>query len=158
MWHRLRHCVFKHITWYANSRTTKSILGRCLMVTIADYYPANVMFGKSWRFWWISPFLFSPSHYFLHLIFVLAYFIESLTYSFKCLLLQRLQLLLSKCKQIQKIVFSGCKNRICHHKFKLDAWNNGWTKKEVRIFIRISVISRILLWLDYNRQLSPWDI
>ena len=54
--------------------------------------------------------------------------------------------------------FFSFKNRICHHKFKLDAWNNGWTKKEVRIFIRISVISRILLWLDYNRQLSPWDI
>ena len=83
---------------------------------------------------------------------------EILIYSFKCLLLQWLQLLLSKCKQIQKSVFSGCKNRICHHKFKVDAWNNGWTKKEVRIFIRISVISGILLWLDYNRQLSPWDI
>ena len=26
--------------------------------------------------------------------------------------------------------FSGCKNRIYHHKFKLDARNNGSTKKE----------------------------
>ena len=83
---------------------------------------------------------------------------ENLIYSFKCLLLQRLQLLLSKCKQIQKSVFSGCKNRICHHKFKLSAGNNGWMKKETKISIRISVISQILHWLDINRQSSPWDI
>ena len=29
--------------------------------------------------------------------------------------------------------FSGCKNRVSHHKFKLVARNNGWTKKEVNI-------------------------
>ena len=59
----------------------------------------------------------------------------------------------SKCKQILKNGFSGCKNRICHHKFKLDARNNGWTKKEAKIFRRNSVISQILHWLDWNRQL-----
>ena len=53
--------------------------------------------------------------------------------------------------------FFSCKNRICHHKFKLDGINNDWTKKEAKIFIRISVISRILHWLDCNRQLSPWE-
>ena len=41
---------------------------------------------------------------------------------------------------------------------KLSAWNNGWMKKETKISIRISVISRILHWLDSNRQSSPWDI
>ena len=28
--------------------------------------------------------------------------------------------------------FFSCKNRMCHHKFKLNAWNNGWTKKKPR--------------------------
>ena len=54
--------------------------------------------------------------------------------------------------------FFSCKNRICHHNFKLIAWNNGWIKKEANIFIRISVISWILYWLDPMRQSSPWDI
>ena len=27
---------------------------RCLLVTIADAYPANVIFWKSWSFFWIS--------------------------------------------------------------------------------------------------------
>ena len=58
---------------------------------------------------------FLSGHYFVHLIFVLAYFMESLIYLFKCLLLQQLQLLLTKCKQLLKNGFSGCKNRICHH-------------------------------------------
>ena len=26
--------------------------------------------------------------------------------------------------------FFSCKNRICHHNFKLIAWNNGWIKKK----------------------------
>ena len=43
--------------------------------------------------------------------------------------IQRLQLLLSRCKQIFKNGFSGCKNRICQHKFKWEARNNGWMKK-----------------------------
>ena len=46
----------------------------------------------------ISPSFWS-SHYVVLLI-VSAYFMESLIYSFKCLLLQQLQLLLSKSKQI----------------------------------------------------------
>ena len=54
--------------------------------------------------------------------------------------------------------FSGCKNRICNQKFKLDARNNGWTKKEAKIFRRNSVISRILHWLDWNRLLLSKDI
>ena len=33
-------------------------------------------------------------------------------------------------KSKKKNGFSGCKNRICHHKFKLDTRNNGWTKKK----------------------------
>ena len=51
--------------------------------------------------------------------------------------------------------FFSYKNRICHHKFKLDARNNGWTKKEAKIFIRISMIFQILHGLDRNRQLWP---
>ena len=41
---------------------------------------------------------------------------------------------------------------------KLSAQNNGWTKKEAKIFRRNSVISRILHWLDWNRQLWSKDI
>ena len=67
----------------------------------------------------ISPSFWS-SHYVVHLICVTAYFTESLIYSFKCLLLQQLQLLLSKSKQIWKNSFSGCKKSICHQKFKLN--------------------------------------
>ena len=52
----------------------------------------------------ISPSFWS-SHYVVHLICVTAYFMESLIYSFKCLLLQQLQLLLSKSKQIWKKQF-----------------------------------------------------
>ena len=36
------------------------INSRCLLATIADYDPANVIFGKSWRFWWLSWLLFFP--------------------------------------------------------------------------------------------------
>ena len=61
---------------------------------------------------------------------------ESLIYSFKCLLFHWLQLLLSKCKQILKNGFSGCKNRICYHKFKLDARHNDWTKKDIQNKLR----------------------
>ena len=127
---------------------------RCPLTTIADSNPANVIFGKSLSI--LASFL--SSHYSVHLIFVLAYFMESLIYSFKCLLFHWLQLLLSKCKQILKNGFSGCKNRICHHKFKLDARHNDWTKKEAKIFRTNSVISPILHWLDWNRQLWPRDI
>ena len=56
---------------------------RCLLTTIADSNPANVIFGKSWSFFWI-PFLFLSSHYFAHLIFVLAYFMEKLIYFNVC--------------------------------------------------------------------------
>ena len=117
------------------------LCSRCLLTTIAYSNPAKVIFRKSRSFFWIS-YLFLSSHYFVHLIFVLAYFMKSLIYLFKCLLLQGLQLLLSK----------------CHHKFKLDARNNGWTKKESKIFRRNSVISQILHWLDWNRQLWSKDI
>ena len=96
---------------------------------------------------------FLSSHYLMHLIFVLAYFTEKLIYLFKCLLLQRLQLLLSRCKQIFKNGFSGCKNRICHHKFKWDARNNGWMKKKVKIFRRNSKISPPLHCLNRNQPL-----
>ena len=41
---------------------------------------------------------------------------------------------------------------------KLSAGNNGWMKKETKISIRISVVSRILHWLDSNWQWSPWEI
>ena len=41
---------------------------------------------------------------------------------------------------------------------KLSSQNNGWTKKEVKIFIRNSVISLILHWLDWNQQLGSKDI
>ena len=37
----------------------------------------------------------------------------------------------------------------------LSAQNNGWTKKEAKIFKRNSVISPTLNWLDWNRQLWP---
>ena len=48
---------------------------------------ANVIFEKSQSFFWISHHLFLSSHYVVHLICVSAYFMESLIYSFKCLLL-----------------------------------------------------------------------
>ena len=51
-------------------------------------------------------------------------------------------------------VFFGCKNRVCHHNFKLDAENNGWTKNEAKTFSRKSVISRKIHWLDNVRQSS----
>ena len=41
---------------------------------------------------------------------------------------------------------------------KSSAQNNGWTKKEAKIFKRNSVISQILHWLDWNRQLWSKDI
>ena len=41
---------------------------------------------------------------------------------------------------------------------KLSSQNNGWTKKEAKIFRRNSVISRILHWLDWNWQLWSKDI
>ena len=47
---------------------------------------------------------------------------------------------------------------ICQHKFKLNARNNGWMKKEIQKFRRNSVISQILHWLDKNPQLWPQDI
>jgi hypothetical protein len=36
---------------------------------------------------------------------------------------------------------------------KLSGQNNGWTKKEAKMFRRNSTISRILHWLDWNQQL-----
>ena len=34
-------------------------------------------------------------------------------------------------KKNQRNGFSGCKNRICHHKLKFDARNDGWTKNKL---------------------------
>ena len=45
---------------------------RCLLTTISDSNPANVIFGKSLSFFWISEFLFSSSHYFLRSIWIYA--------------------------------------------------------------------------------------
>ena len=55
-------------------------------------------------------------------------------------------------------IFLGCKKRIYHYEFKLDAWNNGWKNKEAKIFWRNSVISRTIHWLDWIWQSWPWDI
>ena len=40
---------------------TGSSLIRCLFVTIANSYPANVIFKKTWSFFWISSFFVQPS-------------------------------------------------------------------------------------------------
>ena len=41
---------------------------------------------------------------------------------------------------------------------KLSAQNNGWIEKESKLFRRNSVISQMLHWLDWNRQLWSKDI
>ena len=89
----------------------------------------------------------------MQLIFILAAFIKSLMkYISDCVIFSESSLINSQ------NLLQSCKNRMCHHKFKLDAWNDGWTKKEAKIFIRISLIFRILHWLDWNRKLRPKDM
>ena len=41
---------------------------------------------------------------------------------------------------------------------KVSAQNNGWTKKEAKIFRRNFVISGIFHWLDWYRQLWSKNI
>ena len=53
-----------------------------------------------WWIFWQSFYLHYGCHSMLCPIIMMAYFIRSLIYPFKCLLLQWLHLLLSKCKQI----------------------------------------------------------
>ena len=85
---------------------------------------------------------FSSSHYFLHLIFILAGFIKSLIKCFLNYVIFSESFLVNSHNLLQKQllnVFFGCKNRVCHHNFKLDAENNGWTKNEAKTFSRKSV-------------------
>ena len=96
-----------------------------------------------------------------HLIFILAAFIKSLMKYLLNFVILSEQSLINSQNLLQKQLhfsFFSWKNRICHHKFKLEARNNGLTKKEAKICIRICMISRILHQLDRNRQLWPKDI
>ena len=61
-------------------------------------------------------------------------------------------------KQLHECLLLLKKYRVCHRKFKSDTQNNGWTKKEAKIFRRNSMISQIIHWLDQTQQILPKDI
>ena len=133
------------------------LLIRCIMRSIKHYYPGDLIIRKSRCFCCIS-YLFSASNcYFLHQSWSLACFIKNLIKSFLNYVIFSESFLVNSHNLLQKQllnVFFGCKNRVCHHNFKLDAESNGWTKNEAKTFSRKSVISRKIHWLDNVRQSS----
>ena len=86
--------------------------------------------------WEITKFLlnilasFLSSHYFVHLIFVLAYFMGSLIYLNVCCC-NDCSCCWVNVNKSKKNGFSGCKNRICHHKFKLNTKIMAGQKKKL---------------------------
>ena len=108
--------------------------------------------------WEITEFLLNIlASFFVHLIFVLAYFMESLIYLNFCCCNGCSCFWVNVNKSKEKYLVAKIEYTY-QHKFKLDARSNGWTKKEVKIFRINSVISQILHWLDWNWQLWPRDI
>ena len=68
----------------------------------------------------------------MHLIFILADFIKSLMKYFSNYVIFSESSLINSRNLLQKQLhfsFFSCKNRICHHKFELNARNNDWTNK-----------------------------
>ena len=57
-------------SWVDNYGHVAYEIARCLLATIADSDPANVIFWKSRRFWWIFWLLFLSSHYVLRPIWI----------------------------------------------------------------------------------------
>ena len=124
------------------AHTAWTIQSRCLLITSAESHPANVL-----HIWEITEF---------RLNILASFFVQPLFCVFNYLNLwwhtlfsQPEKPFLKKClhtqQQLQPIQ-------------KLSAQNNGWAKKEAKIFRRNSVISQILHWLDWNRQLWSKDI
>ena len=99
----------------------------------------NCWFQSSqWNIWEITEILmnilasFFVQPLFCALNFFLAVFIKSLMKYLSNYVIFLESSLINSQNLLQKQLhfsFFSCKNRICHYKFKLDAWNNGWTKK-----------------------------
>ena len=124
---------------------------RCIMATLVEANPAKCIIREITDFLMniLASFLFS--HYFLHLILIhddIFHFCNQKIHSSSWFLrgfMNLLRLIPTKQHSFKNIQSNfWWKLPI----LKLSAWNNCWTKKEAKIFIRKSVISQIIHWLD----------